>query len=262
MLGILIPEDSAENSKGIENDQSTNTNEGEGISQISSSRNVSNPLEEPAEQPDNDHDVLSDGSNPTMSPHFNAFGVDFDEFSYPGARLIRRMRRCERKMFPFLNEWMVVDAALTSHELILFEVPFVDTLCNEDIESPEENIFGPNGGKGMRLKDIAKGRKVLCKFELCDIDLVSIERRLALPSESDYSGVIDHRKNRSTEHYETSEMNKRWGNVDEDRLKVHFPFGTLYLRFVIDLKELEGKGANDPLHTNRGSSLWCRTIAR
>jgi len=262
MLGILIPEDSAENSKGIENDQSTNTNEGEGISQISSSQNVDNPFEEPAEQPQNDHDILSYGTNPTMSPHFNAFGVDFDEFSYPGARLIRRMRRCERKMLPFLNEWMVVDAALTSHELILFEVPFVDTLCNEDIESPEENIFGPNGGKGLRLKDIAKGRKVLCKFELCDIDLVSIERRLALPTESDYSGFNDHRKNRPTEYYETAEMNKRWGHVDEDRLKVHFPFGTLYLRFVIDLKELEGKGANDPLHTNRGSSLWCRTIAR
>ncbi len=260
MLGILIPNDPDESDKGVENDQSTN--EGEGISQISSSQNVSNPIEEPAEQPKNEHGVISDGNNPITSPHFNAFGVDFDEFSYPGARLIRRMRRCQRKMLPFLNEWMVVDAALTSHELILFEIPSVETLCNEDIESPEENIFGPNGGKGLRLKDIARGRKVLCKFELCDIDLVSIERRLALPTERDYSSVNDHSLNQPAEYYEAAEMNKRWGHVDEDRLKVHFPFGTLYLRFVIDLKELEGKGATDPTHTNRGSSLWCRTIAR
>ena len=45
----------------------------------------------------------------------NSLGVDFDdeEFIFPDSKLIRRMRRCERKMLPLLDTWMLVDVALT-----------------------------------------------------------------------------------------------------------------------------------------------------
>ena len=63
-------------------------------------------------------------------------------------------------------------------------------------------------------------------------------------------------------------MNKRWGHVDEDRLKIHFKYNTLYLRFMVDLKEMEHKSKaslddSDILnHVGTQTKLWCRTIAR
>lgn len=45
----------------------------------------------------------------------NSLGIVFDEgqFSYPDSKLIRRMRRCERKMLPLLDKWTLVDVVLT-----------------------------------------------------------------------------------------------------------------------------------------------------
>lgn len=45
----------------------------------------------------------------------NSLGIMFDEeeFSYPDSKLIRRMRRCERKMLPLLETWSLVDIVLT-----------------------------------------------------------------------------------------------------------------------------------------------------
>lgn len=45
----------------------------------------------------------------------NSLGIVFDndQFSYPDAKLIRRMRRCERKMLPLLDQWTLVDVVLT-----------------------------------------------------------------------------------------------------------------------------------------------------
>ena len=62
-------------------------------------------------------------------------------------------------------------------------------------------------------------------------------------------------------------MNKRWSNVDEDRLKIHFKYNTLYLRFHVDLKEMEGKSLapledSDILNqVGTQTKVWCRTIA-
>ena len=63
-------------------------------------------------------------------------------------------------------------------------------------------------------------------------------------------------------------MNKRWGKVDEDRLKIHFKYNTLYLRFMTDLNEMETKKEallDDPdlmHHVGTQTKIWCRTIAR
>jgi hypothetical protein len=95
------------------------------------------------------------------------FGWNFDDFAYPMARLIRRMRRCERLLLPLFDEWILVDAAFTSHELILFSV-LDDT---EDVNlAPEHRINSPtNGGKGLHLCDVAKGRRIVSQFNLDEI---------------------------------------------------------------------------------------------
>lgn len=69
--------------------------------------------------------------------------------------------------------------------------------------------------------------------------------------------------------YDADAMNSRWSRVDEDRLKIHFrDKQTLYLRFMVDLKEMEHKRvalADDPdlmHHIGTHTKLWCRCIAR
>jgi len=201
------------------------------------------------------------------------------DFTHPNSTLIRRMRRCERRIF-FDNctfpEWTVADAILTSHELVLFAV------VDEDNRQPfvEEALAATHGGKGLRLCDVAKGRTVLDHFDLEDIDLVRIERRMAV-----VAGERDIEKSRQDQHfqfefwqggcdqigeYDGSSVNKRWIHVDEDRLKIHFNFGTLFLRFMVDLREMECQKTT-PTNSNtdfcaetvsEGSNLWCRTIAR
>ena len=204
------------------------------------------------------------------------FGITFDDFKYPKARLIRRMRRCERRVQPLLDEWMLVDVVLTNHELVILDV--VDrTSSPEDTMSPKLS----NGGKGLYLSDIAKGRKISSTFSLDDVDFVDIEHRAAIPREDIDNEVDDieaKRKhnllelwqggNNSFEDYDADAMDKRWSHVDEDRLKVHFKYNTLYLRFIVDLKEMEDKREDlleDPdlmHHVGTQTKVWCRTIAR
>ena len=188
--------------------------------------------------------------------------VTFDEFSYPTARLIRRMRRCEWILLPLLDEWMVVDAVLTSHELILFSVPD-DT---EDLSlAPDHTVSGlSNGGEGMYLCDVAKGRSIVSQFSVDKITGVDIEHRVAV-AQRDVTGCdaeVNHTGNLleywqgggiSCDGYEVSSMNERWGYVNEDRLKIRFKHQTLFLRFMVDLKQTD--------HVV-GAKLWYSTIAR
>jgi hypothetical protein len=209
---------------------------------------------------------------------FESFGVVFDDFSYPSSRLIRRMRRCERRLLPFLDEWHVVDAVLTNHELVLFDVREESGYDIADLV----NNLAANGGKGIRLCDVAKGRKILSQFDLKDVDFVDIEHRLATESDSNsdiergqeqllefWQGGNDHINS-----YRLSKMNERWCNVNEDRLKVHFKSGggtTLFIRFTIDLKEMERRklewhaeedSPDQSSNVGRQAKVWCRSIAR
>ena len=204
---------------------------------------------------------------------FESFGVVFDDFSYPSSRLIRRMRRCERRLLPFLDEWQVVDVVLTSHELVLFDVHE-----EIDFDTSEPKIdLATNGGKGLRLCDVARGRKILSQFDLDDIDFVDIEHRLATVSDSTNDVESGHEQllefwqggNDHINGYRLQNMNLRWCNVNEDRLKVHFKSGggtTLFVRFTVDLKEMEkrklelqtGEELSD---IGRQAKVWCRTIA-
>lgn len=223
---------------------------------------------------------LDSTSDTPKQPHqrrttydFEAFGVVFDDFSYPSSRLIRRMRRCERRLLPFLDEWQVVDVVLTSHELVLFDA-YEESEC--DIFDPKIDISN-NGGKGLRLCDVAKGRKILSQFDLDDIDFVDIEHRLEAVSDSISDVERGHEQllefwqggNDHIADYTSHKMNMRWCNVNEDRLKVHFKSGggtTLFMRFAVDLKEMERRKLE--LHAGeklsdigRQAKVWCRTIA-
>jgi hypothetical protein len=194
--------------------------------------------------------------------------------------LIRRMRRCERLLLPFLDEWTVVDAALTSRELILFNALDDDTV---DSLAPDHAISNfINGGKGMYLCDVARGRRIVCQFNLDEIELVEIEHRVAITQNNIISEDVEVNNsnnlpeywqggNISSEGYQVSSMNKRWRHVNEDRLKIRFKHQTLFLRFVADLKEMEHKSKdsnsgdnslNITAHVGAEAKLWCRTIAR
>ena len=208
------------------------------------------------------------------------FGVTFDDlrddFAYPKARLIRRMRRCERRLTPLLDEWMAVDAVLTTHELILFDV--LDE--GEDGLDSTLKTSHHDGFKELHLCEVAKGRKIVSQFALDDIDFVDIEHRAAVPldNDNDEEDIENNRNhsllefwqggNRSNEDYDVDVMNRRWEKVDEDRLKIHFKYNTLYLRFMVDLKEMEHKSKEslvDPnimSHVGTQTKLWCKSIAR
>lgn len=205
----------------------------------------------------------------------------FDDFSYPTARLIRRVRRCERLLLPLLGEWIVVDVAITKHELILFNVVDEDDeeyFSSMGIDTAEQCSFG-NGGMGMPLCEVARGRKVVSKFDIDLIDLVDIEHRVAM-SQKD-SSSIDAEANRNTDlmecwhgggntidNYKASAMTTRWSFVNEDRLKIHFKHNTLFLRFFADLNGMEqemSKGSNQQIVVDcvgAEAKVWCRTIAR
>lgn len=193
------------------------------------------------------------------------FGVS--EFAYPKSRLIRRMRRCERRVLPLLDEWVAVDVVLTSHELIIFDI--LDEMHDSDVS---------NGGKGLHLSDVARGRNIVSQFNLDDVDFVDIEHRPAILGDIDDEDIEGNYKMNLMESwqggrwahadYDTDGINKRWEGVDEDRLKIHFKYNTLYLRFMVDLKEMEQKrkalmGDSDLMHhVGTQTKLWCRTIAR
>ena len=199
------------------------------------------------------------------------FGISFDDFAYPKSRLIRRMRRCERRILPLLDEWMLVDVVITNHELIIFEVNKTDS--TELL--PE--CAATNGGKGLYVSDVARGRQISSTFNIEDIDFVDIEHRAAIICEDEEVEDVEAKRNfnlleswqgGSCNDYEVDAMNKRWGKVDEDRLKIHFKYNTLYLRFMTDLNEMESKKEallDDPdlmHHVGTQTKVWCRTIAR
>jgi hypothetical protein len=214
--------------------------------------------------------LMGSPTTPTISR--NDFGVTFE---YPKARLVRRMRRCEMRLLPLMgSEWNVVDVVLTSHELVLFDV----TNATVDLGLLPSST---DGHKGLYLSDVAKGRKIVSQFTLDEIDFLDIEHRAPIPrgeSERDdveatqnYS-LLEHWQggNGSCEDYEVDAMNIRWSHVAEDRIKIHFKYSTLFLRFMADLKEMEhrSKASNTlddsglTVHVGAEAKVWCRTIAR
>jgi hypothetical protein len=200
--------------------------------------------------------------------------VSLDSFAYPKARLVRSMRRCEKRHLPLMDSWMVVDAVLTSHELILFDV--IDE--NDDLDLMPRDT---RGYKGLYLSDVAKGRKIVSQFNLDEIDFVDIEHRAPLPQGEIEVDGVDARHNCglreywqggniSCEDYEVNAMDKRWSHVDEDILRIQFKDSTLFLRFMADLNEKEHRnkaldnvdGIGFTIHVGTQVKVWCLTFLR
>jgi hypothetical protein len=60
-------------------------------------------------------DKTSESASYQDTPLKNSLGIAFDEheFSFPDSKLIRRMRRCERRLLPLLDIWILVDVVIT-----------------------------------------------------------------------------------------------------------------------------------------------------
>ena len=180
---------------------------------------------------------------------------DDSMFIAPNARLCRSMRRCDRRLEPLLMEWMAVDVVITDYELVYFEVS-----DDDDSSLPHElrrkkaalqhALQATRGGKGLRLIDVAAGRKVVGHLDLSDVTQIHVERDNPLldvshieenePGMDTFSQVPSEywQKPTSIETL-TESRGLRWAKVMEDRLKIVSLQGTLYLRYYSDLNEAE-----------------------
>ena len=124
------------------------------------------------------------------------------------------------------------------------------------------------------------------QFNLVDVNFVNIEHRAAIQGDTIDLGDIEMNRTNLLEYWEGGQgtdgnydsaddtMNKRWGNVEENRLKIRFKHAqmSLFLRYMSDLKDMEDKSkvslvaADDSNclmnHIGAETKIWCRTIAR
>lgn len=207
-------------------------------------------------------------------------------FAAPHARLLRSMRRCDRRLLPLLDKWTIVDVVITKWEIVYFDASDVDGTCGPEyteedikhIESVRQAVIATKGGKGLRLKDVALGRKVVGHLELFAVDSVQVERIMPSESGDEVEDSSDGSKDVQVEFWKANSSSigdvqtpraARWSKVKQDRLRVHSEFGTLLLRFYSDLEDSEShpeRCANElesdgPLFKDNAFQ-WCQTIAR
>jgi hypothetical protein len=224
----------------------------------------------PALLEETDNDLL-DSPQPRKKLAITAFKIDaaklaleenlHSNFIAPNARLVRSMRRCDRKMLPLLNEWACVDIVFTQFELVYFEaLSFKDPSETTHQESSSLlALQATNGGKGLRLQDVAYGRKVVGHFNLSDVTEIHVERSMPLSNSSPikecallYDGDIESGSEFWAKSSKASVVsaceklcgqqlsrNLRWAKVKEDRLKLVTLHGTLILRYYSDLDNIE-----------------------
>eukprot|EP00593_Proboscia_inermis_P002534 CAMPEP_0171294074 /NCGR_PEP_ID=MMETSP0816-20121228/2445_1 /TAXON_ID=420281 /ORGANISM="Proboscia inermis, Strain CCAP1064/1" /LENGTH=219 /DNA_ID=CAMNT_0011765521 /DNA_START=486 /DNA_END=1142 /DNA_ORIENTATION=- len=130
------------------------------------------------------------GEGPIIQPQVVSISSEEDQenlsmIQHPDEILIRRMRRCERRLPPLLKEWLQVDAVLTKYEIVLLEVcdilnenregssdenilriiaeenPMRGTPSLEQLNKAHKALVATHGGKGLRLRDVICGRKVV-----------------------------------------------------------------------------------------------------
>lgn len=152
-------------------------------------------------------------------------------------------------------EWTTVDVVMTDHEIVYFEVSDVDdvSLTPELIhrrETTKVALQATRGGKGLRLIDVAAGRKVVGRLDLSEITEVHVERAMPVEDVSrlvEMEGDMDIRNQVASEYWQksthvevvTESRRLRWAKVKEDRLRLVSMHGTLYLRYYSDLNEVE-----------------------
>ena len=211
-------------------------------------------------------------------------------------RVSASMRRCERRLPPMLNEWAVVDVVLTKYEIVYFDANDIDHLGTQpstavaasEVEAIElqhkrdtvrQALIATKGGKGLRLRDIALGRKVVGHIELSEITTIKVERYPPLPHKEE-EGIpdVDLEDGMSVHHDEYwhhktkppiahRARQHRWRHAMEDRMRVVSAQGDLYLRFFTDLNDWESNASAQVATagttiTKNQSLLWTQTIGR
>ncbi len=206
-------------------------------------------------------------------------------FERPYSQLVRSMRRCYSK-YPLLDdEWHLVDVALTEHELIWFDVKVEDTKLSapemEEMQSIQEVMKTTNGGENMRLCDISMGRTVLGRFSLSDLQYAIVQRssmrQLLNDTDSSKENLTESETNQikhsllACEYWfsvssdnEGTLSSLRKNGFDHSRihdtLKLHSNHGTLFLKFIADMRcNVDEKF--DPRKENESTS-WCEDIER
>ena len=211
------------------------------------------------------------------------------QFVAPNSRLLRSMRRCDKTLLPMLDEWTPVDVVITKYEIVYFEIAEVDGM--DDTENPNpfqkrmqdvrQALIATRGGQGLRLRDVAFGRKVVGRQELSLVDTVHVER--VLPHECmATSEVIDPNASIADEFWKplhsgasgnsqatTGSRDARWAQLKEDRLKIQTKHDTLYLRYYSDLDNMEhnvdrvlNESETEGAMYKNNAFLWCLTLTR
>jgi hypothetical protein len=177
---------------------------------------------------------------------------------------------------------------ITKHEIVYFDASDVDDPSStkyspDDLRAMEltrQALRATKGGKGLRLRDVAAGRKVVGHIAISAVDSVHVERHLPHEEDADRldaEGQIERQDtfwgvNETTEHFANNDCpcrEARWAKLKEDHLLIHSVYGTLCFRFYSDLKDAEAH--RDRCLSEREETgsifknnalLWCQTVVR
>ena len=205
----------------------------------------------------------------------------------PNARVLRSMRRCDRRLLPLLSTWTTVDIVMTRFEIVYFD-PLTSGDGEEEYAWKENTLLAlkaTKGGKGLRLCDVVAGRQIVGHLDLSEVSEVHVERDFPLPAEA-ISDLLardstteedlpkeywceDHHKTPSKSCLAHPSRNARWAQIKEDRLKLVSMHGTLYLRFFSDLEDAESSAERKTTESETSGPLtknialqWGQTVAR
>jgi len=207
-------------------------------------------------------------------------------FVAPFARLVRSMRRCDRRHLPLLKEWISVDVVMTQFEIVYFEaldndVSDLDQESNIHCEACRLALQATKGGKNLRLCDVSLGRKVVGHLDFADVTEVHVAKDDVPVSDMTLvekaAILFDEREDLDIEYWynlsSDTEANKkyarviRWALIQEERLKVSTTSGTLYFRFYSDLERFEAKSSEQSskktdVIAKDIAFQWAETISR
>lgn len=204
-------------------------------------------------------------------------------FEFPNARLLRSMRRCQRKLLPLLNKWSQVDVFITKHEMVYVHVSDSDGADNHRQlkEAGRQALSATKGGKGLRLIDVVSGRRIVGHLNFNEIQNLHVERKLAknnstFRSAKEATAELGHchvefwQQSLNDDRTESDvDLQKRFESVTQDSLKIQTIHGTLFLRFLSDLEDSEAHperavdelDVDNPLYKDI-SFQWAQTIVR
>jgi hypothetical protein len=148
---------------------------------------------------------------------------------------------------------------------------------NRETEDTRQAIAATKGGKGLRLCDVAVGRRVVGSLELKDIVSVHVERempRVGLLDDAECCPGTEVLQNEYWNHHRMEDHVGRrgteWGKIKQDILKITtVNGGTLLLRFYSDFADAEANplrlaGENEETGAlfKDNAFQWAQTIGR